>query len=451
MSLTGKSSLSLKKKELINDKPIAVGFKALKFAHIAALDDAGFNIYAMTVPTQLSSRGFLQPTASELSSADIYKYRKNLILMSSARGVMFDYLDYTVSSSGQITFSDDFGPALENEIFIGVLDPVARSGTLVADTNSILQVGVLSAGTTDFSIGKSFTTNKNPSQQMGAVEVQLDGQTVLRNVGNAAASPSADGDYEEVDNGAGECSLIRFNVVDNVNDRVVIVKSTVLSTVTPDGSFQDELEYQQGIIDRLVETVAALAGIPQSNLQSAPSQPQLKQFGDRVVQAEQDIDSAEARLDDLEDPTQMSDILATKLGYKHYEHGGSYNGGNAPTITISTGAASVSASKFIPYQMQDGSWRMRFNFSVRSGTVSTVQGTISIAGVVFSNESSTFRQSVTVYIYNSSSSLDSQANVNYYMCDPGTGNIFVQRNGSNWNHCDVSGDVALESKPTWAY
>ena len=130
---------------------------------------------------------------------------------------------------------------------------------------------------------------------MGAVMVVIDGDPQFRNVGNATAAPSADGDYEEVDNGAGRSSLIRMNSTSG-SDRSFHVISTATTVIRPDGSVMDEIEKQNGIIDKLVETTAVLAGVPETDFQSAPTQPQLKQFGDRLVQAESDIASNDAEL-----------------------------------------------------------------------------------------------------------------------------------------------------------
>lgn len=442
--IVGKSTKSYRKKTQADDKSLAIGFKVTRFAHAPQAGDTSFSIFALTTPAQLSARGFVQPTSSELEGMGLQFYRKNLTLMSTARGVMWDYLDYTVSSTGLIKFTDDFGPALENELFLGIIDPVVRTGTLVADTNFILRTGVLSAGETDFNVGKAFKVNENPGEQIGAVMVFAKGQKLWRNVGNATASPSADGNYEEVDNGAGESTLIRFNEASD-EDREIAVMSTTLSVIRPDGSINDVLEKVQGTIDKIVEVLAVVSGLDESAFFATPTYPQLKQFGDRLIAAEQDIDSAEGRLDDLEDPTQMSDALATRLGYKQYESSGAYNGGAAPTITSSTiaGALTVVRGIFIPYQMQGGGWRLRANLVVSFPSESVQDEQVTINGVVFKNSGNS--QPISGHLNNDTA-------VRVAVAIQNTGNLRLIMNGTaNGTEFRASFDVELESKPTWAY
>ena len=62
-------------------------------------------------------------------------------------------------------------------------------------------------------------------------------------------------------------------------------------------------------------------------------------------------------------PIGMSNAEATLRGLKQYLHGTAYNGGNAPTVG---GVAGVTRGVFVPYQTQDGTWRLKFNLVVNS-------------------------------------------------------------------------------------
>lgn len=129
----------------------------------------------------------------------------------------------------------------------------------------------------------------------------------------------------------------------------------------------------------------------------------------------------------------MDDATATKMGLKSYFHGTTYNGGNSPTITGPSGISNI-VSECIPYQMQDGHWRMRFN------TYFTLTANITldfaIAGVTFNSQ-----QAVTV--------LSTPASM-AARTDASNGNVIV-RTSSNATVAIAAGDVALSSKPTWAY
>lgn len=137
------------------------------------------------------------------------------------------------------------------------------------------------------------------------------------------------------------------------------------------------------------------------------------------------------------DPTAMSNADATRLGLKEYVHGTTYNGGNAPTITGQAGFAADSDCVFIPYQMQSGDWRLKFN--IRFGQTSSTTADITIAGVTFLKlmavQVSANNSSATTYVGRTTS---------------GTGTI-VLRSGVADTQFSVSGDVELSSKPNWAY
>jgi len=129
----------------------------------------------------------------------------------------------------------------------------------------------------------------------------------------------------------------------------------------------------------------------------------------------------------------------TKLGLMQYVHGTSYNGGVAPTISV-TNLSSVSFSAFIPYQMSDGTWRLRFNFGcVVSVAASTF--TVTINGVTFKSgaEQAIVATSSTSAAY----MLETHTNSN-------AATIYISFS-TTVTSPKISGDVILNSKPTWAY
>lgn len=150
-------------------------------------------------------------------------------------------------------------------------------------------------------------------------------------------------------------------------------------------------------------------------------------------------------------PTEMPDDLATRLGLKIYEHGGSYNGGAGPVISATNWT--ILAGEFRPYQLQDGSWRMRFNFAADRGSEQTISNvTFIITGIDFFEYSTNLQQPVNSYARRDS--------------DGSYRGSFGLTNGSDgitvgYNHMGsisdlvryftVEGDVALNAKPTWAY
>lgn len=151
--------------------------------------------------------------------------------------------------------------------------------------------------------------------------------------------------------------------------------------------------------------------------------------------------SLSPRIDKIEAPnTPQSDAVATRLGQKQYLHGTTYNGGIAPTVTGST--ATISRAVFIPYQMQDGTWRLKFNINL--GTSGGVAGgtdySISVNGITFASS-----QSVTAQQLSSGT-----ATIIYAYVDGSASTIGVRFNASV-TALRYHGDVELASKPTWAY
>jgi len=133
----------------------------------------------------------------------------------------------------------------------------------------------------------------------------------------------------------------------------------------------------------------------------------------------------------------LDNASATRLGLKEYLHGTTYNGGNAPTITGQAGFAADARCVFIPYQMQSGTWRMRFNvrFSQTSGTTAD----ITVNGV-------TFNKVAPVAV-----SGNNLAAANYAGRTTDATSSIVLRSSSADRVFSVSSDVELSSKPSWAY
>lgn len=140
----------------------------------------------------------------------------------------------------------------------------------------------------------------------------------------------------------------------------------------------------------------------------------------------------------------------TKLGLMLYQHGTTYNGGIAPTITLTGGGGTLSSigySSFIPYQLTDGSWRMRFNFHVLVSTTSRTSSTYTINGVTFATTTGGVGIPVAGGSFNGA--VSPSANGAYAASAAST--VSATHSSGSTNEYGFSGDVPLGSKPTWAY
>lgn len=275
MSVIGKGSSSFRKKDVMEQKSIALGFKKIRWAHKATVGDTGINMNALVQPSEMAAYGFTNPTATAIAGANLFTYRSNLKLVSSLRGLLVDQLSYVVNSSTQISFIDF--TAEDGEIFTGWIDDSPTTSLSVVDGNQIVASGILLAGQTDFNIGTPIEINKNPASQMGAIMVFADRGLQYRKVGNIT---SGDGDYIEVPVPGGLGSLIRFNA--SASDRYITVVSNGVVAERPDGSMMAVIERVQGQVDAMVPTLAAVAGVPETTFQTAPNNIDLKQFGETV-------------------------------------------------------------------------------------------------------------------------------------------------------------------------
>lgn len=290
MSAAGKNSISFRKKDLQDQRSIAIGFKKTIFAHKATTGDTGITLSSLVTPSEMSSVGFVNPSASDIVNAQLFFYQKNLTLMSSLRGELIPYLSYTISSSNRIVFNGF--TAADGEIFVGVIDFNAVTGTQVVDATFATATGTMAIGATDFNVGQAFAINQYPSQQVGAVLVFRNGQQQFRCIGNNAAN---EGNYTEVDNGSGLGQIIRFVVAapgPTEGDSILVV-SNGLVAYAPDNSALQQIETLAGQIDDMIPTLAALAGVPESDFQSAPNNVDLKSFGDQVFNHESRLDVIE--------------------------------------------------------------------------------------------------------------------------------------------------------------
>lgn len=156
----------------------------------------------------------------------------------------------------------------------------------------------------------------------------------------------------------------------------------------------------------------------------------------RIVKSSNPL-SIGAGFDDIR-ATSLSDIVATQLGHKQYFSGTAYNGGISPTIT-GTNWTTV-RGVFIPYAMQDGTWRLRFNFkgSLSAGAASL---TVTVNGVA----NGPVDQAVVGV------QLSDATNPTVQAYAPATGGTYFVRFTGSVTNIQFAGDIELTSKPTWAY
>jgi hypothetical protein len=144
--------------------------------------------------------------------------------------------------------------------------------------------------------------------------------------------------------------------------------------------------------------------------------------------------------------TSMSDISATALGLKVYSHGTTYNGGIAPTVSGINWI--TSRGVFIPYQVQDGTWRLRFNFTGTFTSSTSNAWSINVNGITSKNAANVSQGCALAYPANPPVAATAYLSTNSNTFQVRTASAVTPAGTLYWG---ISGDVELESKPTWAY
>jgi len=405
MSLTGNGSKSIRRQDVLDQKSIAVGLKKLVMAHKATAGDTGINLGALVSPTEMSTLGFVNPSAQEILAANLKFYRSNLRVVSSHKGLLMDYLSYNVASSSRINFTDFTAEA--DEIFVITFDDNAKTGITMVDSEPIIATGPLAVGATDFNTGVPYEVGINStSKQVGKVLVFRNGDIQFRNPSNGTSG----GNYQEIAAGLGLGVIIRFNNAPvGQEDNIIVVG--LGTAYRPDGSVFAEIENLAGQVDRVVEVLSDVSGLDEDEFQTAPNSVDLKAFGDRVLALE---------------------ALAAENLSALRQYTLSVSGTNTWVTERAVG---------IPYRTLDGTWRLRFNISGSHTSATTTSLTVS--GVVFKTlPGPTTRQACHA---NDNSGGSAPSN---NFCQGGSSTISINHASANTQNT-VFGDVELDGQPSF--
>lgn len=278
--LTGKSTLSLRKKDIIDSSRDAfnVGRRKIRFAHQAS--NTGGDTYIpldnLNFPSFLVDTLYENPDAKTLTQANLRYYYPNMQLMSTSKGILIPDISFTATNT-KINF-EGF-TADPDEIFYGIIDYSARPNTLFVDAVPVNVSRTLPGGQTTFNVGEAFRVNEFINESSGAVKVYVDGNLVYRNSGNS--SVNQDKDYYEVPSSNGLGTAIEFNS-SSVNSREVTVVSNYAYVDRPEMHFLQRFD----ILAAQLEEIAQQGGYS-LDLSAFPNRLDLKQFGDRLIAAEQ--------------------------------------------------------------------------------------------------------------------------------------------------------------------
>lgn len=339
--IVGKKNSTLKKEQVNESKLLTTGVKTVQFWHEASEGETSIPFGSLVMPADVATNGFSNPSSTEIAALQI-GFFQDLDVTSSLNGELMIGLTYTLSNS-QVKFINGY-EAVEGEIFYCRKKNQVVQGVNVVDARPLTATNTLAANTTTFNVGEAFTTNKYPNDQLGEVLVFIDGDIQYRNVDNATADPSADGNYQEVPAANGMGSVIEFNESEPIERNIIVISRNLISE-RPDLSMMQFIENLGGQLDAVISTVAALAGVDESEFQTAPNQIDLKAFGDAVLANRSDITELQKILDiEILNPTshQEYSILQSTNALTDRTNEFEFNLGTA-TIT-NTGAGLIVAT-----------------------------------------------------------------------------------------------------------
>lgn len=298
---TGKGSKSIRKSQQGNDLLPSVGFLNTVAKHKATAGQTVINLGSLTTPPEASALGFIQPSGGTLAALDLQRYKNNVKVMSTTKGLMDNPIDYRITGTSQITLADG---ASDGEIFTIMVESQPRSGINIVAAQPKVASYLLPAGETDIPAG-TYTVNKNPGEDVGEFIVIVDRQVQYRNTGNG----SSGGDYREL------AGLVRMNDIDPINDRKVVLVWVGALVDNPQDTQLALIQTLQGQIDAMVPTLAALAGVSESTFQTSPNDPDLLAFSTTVI-------ALAARVTALESANSISSYTPTS-GWETGVPGGS--------------------------------------------------------------------------------------------------------------------------------
>lgn len=284
MAISGTEDISLVRKEVKESQAGSIQTtKTLIFKHEASAGDLVIDTTLLTPPAEALANGFIQDNPS---SVNLLVNKKNLKIHSS-RGVWLQmHEDFKVTGANTIQLIGNIaslGGALEGEVFTIYAAPIQANSILTTDHKKQYQEYLLPEGQTILNLGREYEVNRNPLAQIGSIRVFRNGVgPMLRNVGNAAASPLADGNYHEVDVGNGLGTTIEFNVAPSGQDDVIVVEFGL--EYAGDFSLVGDMQSMWGSILKLAEDVKDLGPYDITRYINAnPSEVERRGFGDILL------------------------------------------------------------------------------------------------------------------------------------------------------------------------
>jgi hypothetical protein len=272
MSSIAKANISLSKKDLTKSRIPPVASRNIVFYHKATVGQSTINLLSLTMPSaEMPSQA--QATVDEITGAQLSINKKNLNLVSAAKGPLVQGLDYIVIDSYTISLIGVYQSvgAEPEEIFVGTVTGAPISDLVVASAKSVFKTYELAVGSTVLNLGQEYQIGVNPNDDIGILKIFVNGILALRGI-----------DYDEVNSGNGYGSTIAFKTAPVSIPHQVIVDFGVMAIT--DNNAIGAIESLGGAIKKLADDLAIVAGTSASDyLNANPSEVERRAFGDKLL------------------------------------------------------------------------------------------------------------------------------------------------------------------------
>ena len=256
--LVGRGQISFRKKIVAESLIPALGIKKVRLAGINAAAIAPVNgiitlpFANFVPPPEMVAEGFSNPSSTEIVNLRLGQFRNNVQVSSNLNGVLLDQIAYTITDEALIL--QDSYMVTAGEIFVLTIDSNPVTCQRVVDARPLRASGTVDFSTigsspVTFPVGQGYRVAQSAvnslgadTQQIGNVQVFVDGVLQLRNAGNAdedsTAAASQTGNYREIAiNSSGTiiagvdyANAIRFNQFQpfSATEGVLIVATNVI-------------------------------------------------------------------------------------------------------------------------------------------------------------------------------------------------------------------------------
>lgn len=332
MSSIAKTNISLSKKDLTRSRIAPVASRNIVFYHKASIGSKVINLLSLTMPSA-EMPNMVQATADEISGARLFTNKKNLDLISSAKGQLIQGLDYIVTSSTTIQLIGGlFASGTEaGEIFIGTVSCTPLTDIVAVSSKSVTKSYTLAVGQTTLNLGQEYQVGVNPFDKVGVIKVFVNGVLALRGT-----------DYVEVDAGSGSGTTIQFLVAPSSMASSVVVDFGVMAIT--DSNSIGTIDALSGSIKKIADDLATLAGTQSSDYYSAsPSTIERRVFGDKVLELSNKAADIDSKFPTVQRFLSGSGTYTPPSGVKHIKVSmvGAGGGGGGGAGTGASGTATV--------------------------------------------------------------------------------------------------------------